>query len=772
MRKTKSWLKPILVVVMAIILVVSLVACNNDKPGGNNNNEPVVTDETLPEYFTALWNAAAPIGQTPIGATADIAIAFGAEIALNTRDTIKAEIYQQIDIGLDIQAVIGRTKATQKNTAIKVRLYDPTDEANEEIVTIYEFATDVDNLYIDFAGKNVKVPHGFAKLIWNEILGNKTDLADNIYEGLVNKFIQIGSEKKSINDLINYFVSDFGKDWTLNSLVGGLLDIMDINIVETINSLPIADTIFLLLGVESAEDLLDANGRFNLLDVLVNFGSQMGQMKGIESKLITQGDLKTHRFTLAAETFGILEDTEGIGDIVGLLISNNKMGAIEIEFSEKNNRMQGFALKLVLDGLNTQIDGTTYVPELVLKINKLRIENLTTENGVSLKADKSKYTENIAVNEKLELEANGIRIGAIDGLTTEDIYLNGKITVGVQGKLDIVNLENNKTQLAVKVELANRNEAAKVIAEGSYANGKIAVQLAQPMADGTKGFVYDLGENFNVAAVVQNKIKEIIGRLFPSIGDTGNTPNEGGAETAAEGTTGLEIIGNICKKIRGGAAFVLAMVKTDNNIEISTSNILETIIDIKEGIAPGAMSDVWTVENRTKAIVERLVNTEYKDKNIAECIDIIKAEIAKLTPGTETTPAVTWNDIKVTVENAALRIFYICASQLRLDGVKTENLKPEDYNKYQGGAEFTEADKIYTNHIIAVLGAQITVKGDVQKGVHGSIEIKVADASIAIRSSLDLIDITSGTFKDIYAANKAEIEKENSPWINLADMVA
>ena len=217
---------------------------------------------------------------------------------------------------------------------------------------------------------------------------------------------------------------------------------------------------------------------------------------------------------------------------------------------------------------------------------------------------------------------------------------------------------------------------------------------------------------------------------------------------------------------------MLAMVKTDNNIEISTSNILETVIDIKEGIAPGAMSDVWTVENRTKAIVERLVNTEYQDKNIAECLDIIKAEIAKLTPGTQTTPAVTWNDIKVTVENAALRIFYICASQLRLDGVNTDNLKPEDYNKYQGGAEFTDTDKIYTNHIIAVLGAQITVKGDVQKGVHGSIEIKVADASIAIRSSLDLIDITSGTFKDIYAANKAEIEKADSPWVNIGNMIA
>lgn len=771
MRKTKSWLKPILVVVMAIILVVSLVACN--KPGGNNNNnEPVVTDETLPEYFTALWNAAAPIGQTPIGATADIAIAFGAEIALNTRDIVKAEIYQQIDIGLDIQAVIGRTKATQKNTAIKVRLYDPTDEANEEIVTIYEFATDIDNLYIDFAGKNVKLPHGFAKLIWNEILGNKTDLADNIYEGLVNKFIQIGSEKKSINDLINYFVSDFGKDWTLNSLVGGLLDIMDVNVVDIINNSDLSSIILPMFGVESAEDLLDANGRFNLLDVLINLGTQMEEMDGIESKLITQGDLKTHRFTLAAETLSMLDIVPGLGDIVGLLISDNKMGAIEIEFSEKNNRIQDFALKLVLDGLNTQIDGTKYVPELVLKINTLKIENLTTENGISLKADKSKYTDNIAVNEKLEFEANGIRIGAIDGLTTEDIYLNGKITVGIQGKLDIVNLDKNTTQLAVKVELANRNEAAKVIAEGSYANGKIAVQLAQPMADGTKGFVYDLGANFNVAAVVQNKIKEIIGRLFPSIGDNGNTPNEGGAQTAAEGTTGLEIIGNICKKIRGGAAFVLAMVKTDNNIEISTSNILETVIDIKEGIAPGAMSDVWTVENRTKAIVERLVNTEYKDKNIAECLDIIKAEIAKLTPGTETTPAVTWNDIKVTVENAALRIFYICASQLRLDGVNTDNLKPEDYNKYQGGAEFTDTDKIYTNHIIAVLGAQITVKGDVQKGVHGSIEIKVADASIAIRSSLDLIDITSGTFKDIYAANKAEIEKADSPWVNIGNMIA
>ena len=153
MQKSKSWLKSLLIVVMAVVLVFSLVACNKDN--GPKDGTPV--RETSAEYFTALWNSTSSIGADTIANNADLAIGFGVEISIDTFNEVLNEVHQQIDLGLDVQAVVGRTEATAGNTAVKIRLYDPTDANHQEILTLYAFANDIDNIYIDFAGNNVKL---------------------------------------------------------------------------------------------------------------------------------------------------------------------------------------------------------------------------------------------------------------------------------------------------------------------------------------------------------------------------------------------------------------------------------------------------------------------------------------------------------------------------------------------------------------------------------------------------------------------------------------
>ncbi|MDE6061079.1 MAG: hypothetical protein K2G31_06395, partial [Clostridia bacterium] len=270
----KSFIKSLLIVVMALLLVVTLVAC--DKPSNEDDKKPVKPPEgedqvetpnpstglTTAQYFNQLWTLTSEIGSEEVKGDDDIALEFGLEFAINTRNSATSALYQQIDLGFDIQAVIGRTVKTADNTSLKVKLYDPSDKEHTEILSLYLLARDLDNLYIDFGGKQIVLPHNLVSTVWNEVMEKKGSLSEQIPAALGKELFK----DMSANDIINGVTSSFGEGWNLNALVTSIASTFGLNLKEMLGEFESMISTLLLGG----QSLFDKNGNIDLLTVLTS----------------------------------------------------------------------------------------------------------------------------------------------------------------------------------------------------------------------------------------------------------------------------------------------------------------------------------------------------------------------------------------------------------------------------------------------------------------------------------------------------------------------
>lgn len=754
MQKSKSWLKSLLIAVMAIMLVFSLVACNKD----NNKDGPVV-QETSADYFTALWNSTKPIGTAAIEEGADIAVSFGAEICIDTWDEMENAAYHQIDLGLNVQAVIGRTAATSGNTAVKIRLYDPSDAKHKEILTLYAFADDLDNLYIDFAGKNIKLPHNLESNLFEKGAAGKA-LAN-----LLKNKVEIGGQERSINEIIDLVTKSFGSNWDLNSLIDSVLTLVgfDANKIFTLiremdGGPAIEALIKTLFDVKSLEELL-TDGKLDILRMMTV--DNLSEILPATRQKLASG-ATVHRTNLSGILGMFIGSIPVIGDDANEMLSQgDNMGEVALSFSEKSGVIQDFTISAQLMGLqhenafyDAKGNGHTLTPELSLKIKDLSIKQLASDKSNGIKIKKDNYSDTVAFDETLELAASGIKINKLDE-NGKDIYLNGKIIVNAKGMLDIVNtnaviaktdngITANKTKANITVQLVNANDAPVTLAQVSYANGKIAgtvdssidLGLINENWSGKTGFVYDLGADFNVADFVQDHIASFVEGFFQ---------DETAEVSADEANRSLaRKINHVLSPAFGNLLNILTT--PDNHLHIEIENILKTVVSIKECVEPGG-DGAWTEANRIEAIINTLTNPPYADKSIDQCVDILEQQMEILN-GDEKLDETAMKEVFTACKNAGLRILYLVAQNVRIDGVETENLSEID---------------IYKNNIKAVLGAEIVFDGDLQDGIHASISIKIADATLSVSTSFELVE--NANFFDIYETYSNASATDKAKWV-------
>lgn len=765
----KSWLKTLLIVVLAMALVFSLVACGEtpNNPGRLDEEQPPIETPLLfeemetSEYFNTLWTLASKIGEGEIAPTDDIALHFGIELAVNTRNVRKVngvnQIMQQIDLGLDVQAVLGRTETTSKNTAIKVKIYDPTDKNHSEIVALYLFASELENIYVDFGGKNIKVPQEVASIIWNEVFENdkeESQLGDEIFKGLAAPIFGEGEDAKSINDYIDMFVGDFGEDWTLNTPINKVL--------QLIPNFDISG--FLDKILESAGDILGLSKD----QVLVN--GQIQIEKVFESTVLqgfllsekaTSNDVTTYKVSLDETIKGIVIGV--LGDmgtaIFGDTVENTDMS---ISFTEKAGEIDSLSIAATLGGLartnigrvNGGSSDISVTPEVVLTITEFSIEKLTVNNGIAI--DTEKYTDKVAVEEKLAFEMHGVTIGTIEELGNEPIELDGKIEVVLLGQLDIFNVENNGTKLNLIVNFATGNNEPAPIATVSFANGTLAGSLKEAIKieDGEfagtyKGFVFDTG--INVGEFFRSKIVEL-GEWIKDMVSGASVSAPASSKPEVNGGDPVFGIQNWINTIKTA----LKLVRTNNNLQLSTNDILQTVVDVANnfGVQYGengknTTTFFWTREGREEAIINSLTNPPLSDDTtLMDCIAIIMENL-----GIEFAEG----EGEATTMQAVLRALYICAQAVEIEGVDTV---PAD-------------STVYIENIKAVLAAKITILGDVQDGIHASIEANIANAMIKISESLNIIDVKDDTFTDVYAEYQLALKNEElaGQWININDFM-
>lgn len=484
----KISIRSLFIVILALVLVFALVACGNkdDNKGGNTGGggggqtTPTKDTTNVKNYFNTLWEKSTGIGGEAIGEKDDLKVSLDLAVALDLVDK-NGKGYDTLDLGIALELVLDRSSGKDKstNTAIKAKIYDPSN--GENWFTAYYFFNDVDNIYIDYAGQNVKIPFSYLNNTYNK----------SFYNFIFNDKIVKG---KSIAEVITALTQNMGSSWDLNTLVGDVMKVFNVDVAK------FKDTISGVLGLLegfNVDDAFDAQGNLNIKSILTN-DMIAGFFANDETTTVTNGDVTTYTTKLASSTLDLVLTL--LGNSLPTGVSDLLEGLdLTLQFTTKNDAIDSFTIKVGLPALEGEKGLQTYVhPVVAITINELDFakaregeiqnsmavarDNYTTEavidaevavdlKGITLNAlafDKEGYARFSKVNEAIKKADPTITKGL------EEIVLDGNLALTLSGKLDLKNKENNGT--AAKAALTYKGVN---IVEASFKDGTLAVEVNQ-----------------------------------------------------------------------------------------------------------------------------------------------------------------------------------------------------------------------------------------------------------------------------------------------------
>ena len=476
----KISIRSLFIVVLALVLVFALVACGNkdDNKGGNTGGggggqtTPANDVTNVKNYFNTLWEKSTGIGGEAIGEKDDLKVSLDLAVALDLVDG-NGQGYDTLDLGIALELVLDRSSGTDKstNTAIKAKFYDPSN--GENWFTAYYFFNDVDNIYIDYAGQNVKIPFSYLNDTYNK----------NFYNFIFNDKPVKG---KSIAEVVTALTKNMGSSWDLNVLIGDVMKVFDVDVAK------FKDTISGVLGMLdgfNVDDAFDAQGNLNIKSILTN-DMIAGFFANDETTTVTKGDVTTYTTKLASSTLDMLS-------LFGDSLHAGLMDVIEgldltLQFTTKNDAIDSFTIKVglpALEGENANVNNV--YPVVAITINELDFAKASKgeiENSMAVERDN--YTTEAVIDAEVAIDLKGITLNALAfdkegyarfskvntaiGGGLDNLVLDGNLALSLSGKLDLKNKENNGTVAKAALTYKGVN-----IVEASFKDGTLAVKVNQ-----------------------------------------------------------------------------------------------------------------------------------------------------------------------------------------------------------------------------------------------------------------------------------------------------
>lgn len=477
----KLSIRSLLIVILALVLVFTLVACGdkgNDNPTPTPTPTPTKDTTNVKNYFNTLWEKSTGIGDEAIAATDDLKVSLGLTVQLDFVDSMDGTVQDSVDVGVLLDLVLDRSSGKDKstNTAIKAKIYDPS--AAQNWFTAYYFFNDVDNIYIDYAGQNVKIPFSYLNDTYNK----------SFYNFIYNDKPVAG---KSIAEIVTALTANMGKNWDLNTLVGDVMRVFNIDVDGLKDSI---GGVFEMLGL-SVDEAFDAQGNLNIKNILTN-DTVAGFFVNNVTGSTTANGVTTYTTQLDPEVLGLLDMLgsslpAGLTDLIDGL-------ELYLEFTTKNDAIDTFTIKAGLPALEGEnAEGKDVYPVVAITITDLNFAKATKgeiENSMAVARDN--YTEQVVLDAAVAIDLKGITLDATKfdkngyarfsnvntaiGGGLENIKLDGTLALTLNGKIDLKNTENNGTVAAAALtyQPAGADEAMDVI-RASFKNGNLALTVNQ-----------------------------------------------------------------------------------------------------------------------------------------------------------------------------------------------------------------------------------------------------------------------------------------------------
>lgn len=477
----KLSIRSLLIVILALVLVFSLVACGdkgNDNPTPTPTPKPTKDTTNVKNYFNTLWEKSTGIGNEAIAATDDLKVSLGLTVKLDFVDSKDGSVQDSVDVGILLDLVLDRSSGKDKstNTAIKAKIYDPS--ASENWFTAYYFFNDVENIYIDYAGQNVKIPFSYLNDTYNK----------SFYNFIYNDKPIAG---KSIAEIVTALTANMGKNWDLNTLVGDVMRVFNIDVDGLKDSI---GGVFEMLGL-SVDEAFDAQGNLNIKNILTN-ETVAGFFVNKVTGSTTKDGVTTYTTQLDPEVLGLL-DMLGSSLPAGL---TDLLDGVELylEFTTKNDAIDTFTIRAGLPALEGEnAAGKDVYPVVAITITDLNFAKATEgEIQKSMAVERTQYTDQVVLDAAVAIDLKGITLDATKfdkygynrfsnvntaiGGGLENIKLDGTLALTLNGKIDLKNTENNGTVAAAALTYQPAGaESAVDIVKASFKGGNLALTVNQ-----------------------------------------------------------------------------------------------------------------------------------------------------------------------------------------------------------------------------------------------------------------------------------------------------
>lgn len=522
-------LKTILILVLAFVLVFSLVACNDNDDEATSGPQAVSTSE----YFNTLLNSAKSINSGEVTEDSNLLVDLDLGLGIRLENNTGSQQYGSIAIGVAGQILLDRTSEDGINSAAKLQLYNADSPANarENWFTVYYFLNDASHIYVEFDEQQFVIgidtgyntgdfANHYAKVI-REIL-TKTDSAD--------------PTSPSLNDIINgILVTAEDEEWSLD------------NVINTVLAMTGFDLEKLITGNKMIANLL---GQYLEIDQLFGEDGSIKLDTLLGSSLMPAlfDELKTSKITENGVTSYTTQLTGLLDTILGLIPNSGGISAL----------LSGATIQLSYDVIGTELDGFTLsaklpalvanrrIPVVELRVNELNIAPVTIGEDANASAtlmgvNKADFKDQFTLNASISFDSKGFTITPADmsrpwaGAADKQVKLDGTFTLDVKACIDLLNKDDNKTEMYAALTYQNGSEAVVNIAELSFNGSTLALSVNNDAttANGTKimeTLADSLGKGLiNLLKVINN------GAVADAVGTAIFNEYKAGDYTALEG---------------------------------------------------------------------------------------------------------------------------------------------------------------------------------------------------------------------------------------------
>ena len=544
----------------------------------------ISSDEVFEKLWTTAYNK---IGSKNINKSDSVSMNFDIQLALNAISNADSKLVNQTLIGIDFTGYYDRNTTTSDNSVFKLRLYNPSDN-NKTLFSLYLYADDRNNTYIEYEDLMIKIPHNLYSFI-----------ADDPNISVPEDFSQT-----SIAFGLDYILNQFGGDWSLNDPINALLYILKVNLK------PVFEQYGGYLGIDDYNSLFsyDSFLCFNNFNTLRFLQTPFIQKIFLASReRLESGTL--YNLTLDNTALSFLSGmSEVLTEMFGTSSNNNNKFSLIL--NEENNSVNSLSVLARLGGIQTLMsdknsgDEISIVPEIVLTIKDFNIQKSNGANNINV--NKSDFTDTVAIQNKISVDVQRANIRNIE--------------ITIVGKLDFANVTDNKTAINIYIDISGDGWGDNHrFATASFMDSTFALAFEDEVhthGQLIKGFVFDTKTN------AAQLLRKYVQQIFFS--------QNGSAQTATNGNNA------VITKVFGVANSLLSIWQPDANLKFKANDLLSFILSVYSKVNPDAsnLTRDRLLDNILSAIQERAdyISELYFD----DCINILQGNIVTSSDGTVT----------------------------------------------------------------------------------------------------------------------------------------